>query len=210
VNGIGEDRAFAKRKVKQMLPNPNKLDVDIDGLHWFKMLAGLLVGTFGVLFISAPITIAMKGNLSALAGLICCGPAGLGFIVLGGWLAFNKSGVTLDLDAETITEWSGVFRWQKRKEHPLKDFGRVTLKHFERSGRGTMSEISERKSTHSAYTAELEGSGKKIVLMDWRVKDPVREKGQEVASFLKLPLIDRLETKETVTNPEDWDELLDE
>jgi hypothetical protein len=73
-----------------------------------------------------------------------------------------------------------------------------------------MSEISERKSTHSAYTAELEGSGKKIVLMDWRVKDPVREKGQEVASFLKLPLIDRLETKETVTNPEDWDELLDE
>jgi hypothetical protein len=195
----------------KMLPNPDKLDVDINGLHWFRILIGLSFGTFGLLVFSSPIIKALNGGLRELLGMIGCGPLGLLIIGMGVGLSFYKSGVTLDFDADTITEWSGIFHWRKKKEHPLKDFGRVTLKHYERtSGPDSISEINKRTSTHSAYTAALEGSGKKIILMDWREKEPVSKKAKEVASFLKVPLIDSSERKEVVTTAEDWDEILDE
>jgi hypothetical protein len=185
-------------------PNAEKLEVAVDGLHWFKMLIGLLVGLFGLMFLAGPIMVGLTQNPAAFVGIICSGPAGLVFIGIGCWIGLGTSGVTLDKDTGTITEWSGLSRWKKKEEHCLEDYGRVTLKQYERTrGRDSISGTVERAATHSAFTAAIEGTGKKIVLLDWVQKDQVSERARTVAKFLQFPLIDMSERRENVIQPED-------
>jgi len=164
-------------------------------------LGGGCVAVAGVPFLACGVAIVfcpLWSEVPWVPGLIFGGMLAL----MGGALVFGRKGVVIDRAQGVVTAWWGLLVPFRRRQHPLSEFHRVTVR---REVRGSQ------KHRRTVFPVRLVGSGEARVEVDARgLPDAARRLGEDVAKFAQLPLSDSSLGEEVVREVAELDESVRE
>jgi len=103
------------------------------------------------------------------------------FFLIGLSMLLWRSQVVLDRNSGKGLQWNGVLVPMRRSRFRLRDVRHVTF---------TCDTFSTRHSSHSIYSARLEGPAKAVVLLSDTTGLPVRQAAEDAARYLGVPLND--------------------
>lgn len=76
------------------------------------------------------------GGLPGVMNAVAAFGLGLFFTTFGGWLVFERSGVTIDRRAGMVRSWFRLLWWRRERDYDLKAFTSIALSRGWNTGRG--------------------------------------------------------------------------